>query len=106
MHNLTVGNAGKMGMCFTGLTVSEIKVLFYALTGRTNLKTVRPGNSSCTLLICSNDKWLKNRAHSACTHPKIVHPAAAEMGAGCTLNFRHCLIRAISKVLLMKTKAS
>ena len=33
----------------------------------------------------------KKRAHSECTPPKIVHPAAeiCAPGAGCTLNFGH-----------------
>ena len=42
--------------------------------------------------IYSNNRWLKKRAHTGCTPPKIVHPAM-EMctpGAGCTLNFGHC----------------
>ena len=75
------------------LSVSEIKLLFCALTGCTSHKTVHPEIAPCTLPIYSNDKWLKKRAHTGCTTPKIVHPAV-EMctpGAGCTLNFGHCL---------------
>ena len=73
--------------------VSEIKLLFCALTGCTSHITVHPGIAPCTLPIYSNNKWLKKRAHTECTPPKIVHPAV-EMctpGAGCTLNFGHCL---------------
>ena len=51
--------------------MSEIKVIFGAPTGCTSPKTVRPGIS-----------------------PKSVHPAVkmCAPGAGCTLNFRHCII--------------
>ena len=71
--------------------VPEIKLLFCALTGCTSHKTVHPETALCTLLIYSNNKWLKKRAHTGCTPSKIVHPAV-EMctpGAGCTLNFEH-----------------
>ena len=46
------------------LSVSEIKVLFGAPTGCTSPKTVRPGISPCTLIVCSYNNWLKKRAHS------------------------------------------
>ena len=71
--------------------MSEIKLLFCALTGCTSQKTVHPEISPCTLPIYSNNKWPKKCAHTGCTPPKIVHPAV-EMctpGAGCTLNFGH-----------------
>ena len=75
------------------LTVSEIKLLLCALTGCTSPKSVHPENGPCTLPIYSNTKWLKKRAHTGCTPPKIVHPAVkmCTPGAGCTLNFGHCL---------------
>ena len=73
-------------------TVSEIKLFDYAPVGCTPSETVYPGTSPCTLLICSNDKWLKKCAHSGCTSLKIVHPALkmCTPGAGCMLNFGHC----------------
>ena len=63
-----------------------------APAGCTPHKTVHPGTSQCTLLICSNDKWLKKCAQSGCTSLKIVHPALkmCTPGAGCMLNFGHC----------------
>ena len=70
------------------MTVSEIRLLFCALTGCTSHKTVHPEIASCTLPIYSNNKWLKKRAQIGCTLPIIVHPAL-EMctpAAGCTLN--------------------
>ena len=73
------------------VSMSEINLLFCALTGCTSPKTVHPDNSPCTFPIYSNNKWLTKRAHTGCTSPKIVHPAM-EMcapGAGCTLNFGH-----------------
>ena len=72
--------------------MSEIKVLFCAPTRCTSPETVRPEISSCTLLICSYNNWLKKGAHTGCTPPKIVHPAVkmCAPGAGCTLNFGHC----------------
>ena len=77
---------------YKGGPVSEIKVLFGASTGCTSLETVRPGISPCTLCICSYTNWLKKRAHTGCTPPKIVHPAVkmCAPGAGCTLNFGPC----------------
>ena len=39
-------------------SVSEIKLLDCAPAGGTSHETVHPGTSPCTLLICSNDKWL------------------------------------------------
>ena len=57
--------------------VSEIKVIFCALTGCTSPKSVHPGFSPCSLLICSNDKLKKNNvltpgAHlrKSCTRPR------------------------------------
>ena len=73
-------------------SVSEIKLLFCALAGCTFHKTLPPEIDPCALPIYSNNKWLKNRAHTRWTPPKIMHPAV-EMcapGAGCTLNFGHC----------------
>ena len=81
-------------------SVSEIKHLFCALAGCTSNKTVHPEIAPCTLPVYSNNKWLKQRAHTGCTPPgahllklctppKTVHPAV-EMctpGEGCTLNF-------------------
>ena len=76
------------------IPVSEIKLLFCALTGCTSHKTVHPEISPCTLPVYSNNKWLKKHAHTGCTPPKIVHPAV-EMctpGAGCALNFGHWIL--------------
>ena len=73
------------------MSVSEINLLFCALAGCTSHKTVHPEIAPCTLPIYSNNKWLKKRANSGWTPPKIMH-LAVEMctpGAGCTLNFRH-----------------
>ena len=53
--------------------MSEIKVLLYAPTRCVSPKTVHPGFSPCTLLICSNDTFSKKFAHSKCTPLKIVH---------------------------------
>ena len=55
-------------------SVSEIKLLGCALAGCTSHKTVHPEIAPCTLQIYSNNKWLKKRAHTGCTPPKIVHP--------------------------------
>ena len=80
--------------------MSEIKLIFCALTGCTSPKTVHPENGPCTLPIYSNTKWLKKRAHTGCTPSKIVHPALKMCmpGAGCTLNFGHCKVSLISEV--------
>ena len=79
------------------VTVSEIKVLSCAPTGCTFPKTVHSEIYPCSLLICSNGKQLKKRAQSRCTPPKNVHQSAkmCAPGAGCTLNFGHCVIMKI-----------
>ena len=73
-------------------SVSEIKLFDFAPAGCTPSEAVHPGSSPCTLLVCSNDKWLKKCAQSECTSLKIVHPALkmCTPGAGCMLNFGHC----------------
>ena len=55
---------------------------------------MHPEIDPCTPPIYSNNKWLKKRAHTGYTPPKIVHPAVevCTPGAGCTLNFGHCTI--------------
>ena len=75
------------------MSVSEIKLLDCAPAGCTPHETVHPGTSPCTLLIYSNDKWLKRCAQSGCTPLKIVHPTLkmCTPGAGCMLNFGHCM---------------
>ena len=73
-------------------SVSEIKLFDYAPAWCTPSETVHPGSSPCTLLICSNDKWLKKCAQSGCTSLKIVHPVLkmSTPGTGCMVNFGHC----------------
>ena len=46
-------------------------------------------------------KSKKKSAHSGCTPPKIVHPAAemGSPGAGCTLNFGHCIKTQLLKLI-------
>ena len=56
-------------------SVSEIKLLDCAPAGCTPRESVHPGTFPCTLLICSDDKWLKKCAQPGCTALKIVHPA-------------------------------
>ena len=82
--------------------MSKIKVLFGALTDSICPKTVRLGICPCTLSICSYNNWLKKRAHTGCTPPKIVHPSVkmCAPGAGCTLNFGHC-ISAYTNVIMI-----
>ena len=50
-----------------------------------SFKTVYPGFSQCTPLLCSNAKHSKKRAHSGCTPPKMVHPAAEMCAQGAPL---------------------
>ena len=79
---------------FVTITVFEIKLFDYAPAGCTPHETVHPGTSPCTLLIYSNDKWPNKCAHSGCTSLKIVQMALkmCTPGAGCMLNFGHCII--------------
>ena len=70
--------------------MSEIKLLFCALTGCTSPKTVHPEIAPCTLPIYSNNN--SKNVHTPGAHlGKIVHPAVemCALGAGCTLNFGH-----------------
>ena len=60
-----------------------------------------------TLPIYSNNKWLKKRAHTGCTSPKIVHPAGEMCAPGAPLisdNFK-CRVfpRAKSKLVVFRT---
>ena len=72
---VSAGNTTPLHICLTlAITVSEIKVLLCAPTGCISPKTVHPGFSPCTLLICSNNRFSKKRAHSrvhrkSCTRP-------------------------------------
>ena len=60
--------------------MSEIKLLFGALTGCTSHKIVHPEIALCTLPIYSNNKWLKKRAHTVkTTWPKRPHEINGKM---------------------------
>ena len=70
-------------------TVSEIEVLFGAPTcaHRVHLSlNCAPGNVYMhAFLIFSYNNWLKKRAHTGCTLPKIVHPAVIMCAPGAPL---------------------
>ena len=83
LHNMNI-----FGQC------PKLRFIFFAFTGCTSLESVRPELSPCTQFICSYNEWLKKRAHTGCTPPKIVHPAVnmCAPDAGYTLNFGHCWV--------------
>ena len=70
----------KQALKYQNISVSEIKLLFFALTGCTSLKTVPPESAPCTLPIYSNNIKI---AQKTCTHR--VH--TPEKRPRCTLNF-------------------
>ena len=91
-------------LCPSLLVISTKHSLFYQCSklrfyivhtqGAWVAKIVRPAICPCVFPFIKVLIFSKKHAHTGCTGENSVHPAAkiCTLGAGCTLNFEHCLM--------------
>ena len=76
---------------------SKLRFYFVHLPGAKTPHSVHPAICPCVAHCISLFKSWKRPAHTGCTAFKPMHPAAelCTPGAGCTLNFEHCLLKGL-----------